>query len=184
MPHPRYDLAVLYLVRHAMPNHRPDVPSTEWELGDDGERGAHSLVPRLRGCVLVASTEVKARQTLEPSGAVATDPRFCEVHRDEPYDVDFRDRRRGYLARLHQPGWEPPAQVAARFESGVRHWTGIAAGRDLAIGTHGMAMTLWLASHGLVEAVGFWEGLRFPDVIEVPDDRGTQAHLEVRQSSP
>jgi broad specificity phosphatase PhoE len=159
---------VLYLVRHALPDHRSDVASTEWELSEEGQRDAQSLVQRLRGCLLVASTEAKARQTLEPCGAVATDARFREVERDDPYDDGFRERRRAYLAGSRRPGWEPHTVVAARFESGVRHWAELAAGRSLAIGTHGMAMTIWLASHGLTDPVGFWERLRFPDVIEVP----------------
>ena len=152
-----------------MPAHRPDVSPTEWELNDEGHRSAHSLLQRLCGCLLVASTEVKARQTLEPSGTVTTDARFCEVARDEPYDDNFRDRRRAYLAGADHPGWETHAEVAARFDSGIRQWTELAAGRDLAIGTHGMAMTLWLASRGLGDPIGFWERLCFPDVIEVPD---------------
>jgi broad specificity phosphatase PhoE len=98
----------------------------------------------------------------------ATDERFNEVTRDEPYDGDFRARRRAYLAGTDYPGWEPRDQVVARFTDGVRFWTAQADGRSLVIASHGMAMTLWLtAAVGLTDAGAFWAGLRLPDLLTV-----------------
>jgi broad specificity phosphatase PhoE len=146
---------VLYLVRHAMPAFGPDTPPERWHLDPAGRRAAATLrhvVPK--DAVLVSSREPKARETLEPTGHVVTDMRFDEVARDEPFDGDFRARRRAY--------------VAARFDAGIMFWRPRADPRPLVVATHGMAMTLWLATVvDLADPAPFWEDLRLPDVVEV-----------------
>ncbi|XVU30294.1 histidine phosphatase family protein [Actinoplanes sp. CA-054009] len=71
-------------------------------------------------------------------------------------------------------GWESPAEVVARFGAAVERHLARAAGRTLVVATHGMALTCWLAACGLiaVEPARFWEGLRFPDLIEIDLTRG------------
>ncbi|MFF5077729.1 histidine phosphatase family protein [Actinoplanes sp. NPDC000266] len=66
-------------------------------------------------------------------------------------------------------GWEPPAEVVARFGAAVERHRTRAAGRPLVVATHGMALTCWLTAHALIaaEPARFWENLRFPDVIEI-----------------
>jgi broad specificity phosphatase PhoE len=161
---------MLYVVRHAMPAVSPDVPPERWPLDDGGRRAAAALdLPP--DALLVSSTEPKARQTLEPAGPVVVDARFDEVARDEPFDGDYRARRRAYVGGTDHPGWEPRERVVARFAAGVGEWLERAGGRTLVIGTHGMAMTLWLASvTELTDAAGFWDGLRLPDVFELDLD--------------
>jgi broad specificity phosphatase PhoE len=159
----------LLLVRHAMPAYGPDVPAGAWELSGDGRREARALARAIpAGSLLVASREPKARQTLAPSGSVQTDERFNEVVRDEPYDGDFRARRHAYVTGTDHPGWEPRDQVVARFAAGVRFWSDQAGERPLVIGSHGMAMVLWLtATVGLADPGGFWSTLRLPDLLTV-----------------
>jgi hypothetical protein len=104
----------LFLVRHAMPAYGPDVPAAAWELSSEGWCDARAFARALpAGALLIASREPKARQTLEPAGPVQTDERFNEVTRDEPYDGDFRARRRGYVTGTDHAGWEPRDQVVA-----------------------------------------------------------------------
>ena len=159
----------LFLVRHAMPAFGPEAPAAAWELSSEGRCDARALSKALpAGALLVASREPKARQTLEPAGSVHTDGRFNEVARDEPYEGDFRSRRRAYVAGTDYAGWEPRAQVVARFTAGVRFWTARAGARPLVIASHGMAMTLWLtATVGLADAGAFWADLRLPDLLAV-----------------
>lgn len=58
--------------------------------------------------------------------------------------------------------------MAARFDESVRRAVTAAGDRPVVVGTHGMAMTLWLVSVGVVEdPVAFWETLQFPDVVPV-----------------
>jgi broad specificity phosphatase PhoE len=157
----------LYLVRHAMPAFGPDVPPAAWELSSDGKRAAAALSNELPiGALLIASREPKARQTLEPAGTVRTDDRFNEVERDEPYDGDFKQRRRAYVCGTDHPGWEPREQVATRFTAGIAHWATQAGPRPLVVASHGMAITVWLtATIGLDDPGAFWAALRLPDLI-------------------
>src|SRR5512147_1072223 len=68
-----YGGAVLLLVRHAMPAADPNVAPEEWHLDPSGRSAAAALASMLPDhAVLVASTESKARETLDPAGAVAT----------------------------------------------------------------------------------------------------------------
>jgi broad specificity phosphatase PhoE len=159
----------MWLVRHAMPAYGPEVPAEEWELSEQGRRDAESirsLLPTV--ALLVSSTEPKARQTLEPAGAVRTDDRFNEIRRHEAYSADFRTARRSYVSGADHAGWETRVGVAARFDAGVRHWRARAGPRPLVIASHGMAMTVWLsATANLTDPGRFWAELRFPDVLEV-----------------
>jgi broad specificity phosphatase PhoE len=168
-------VSTVWLVRHAMPACEADVPAARWELGAEGRRGAQDLRAVLpAGAVLVASPEPKARQTLEPAGRVLVDGRFGEVGRDEPYGGDFRARRRAYVSGTGHTGWEPRTAVAARFTAGVRYWLGEAGRRPLVVGTHGMALTVWLAAMvDLPDPAAFWADLRLPDVVAVDLAAGT-----------
>jgi broad specificity phosphatase PhoE len=159
----------LYLVRHAMPTLVPDVPPADWELGDEGRRGAQSLgdvlPPHVR---LIASNEPKAQQTLQPLGHVLPDARFREVERDEPYDGDFRARHRAFVNGADHPGWEPRTKVLDRFGHAAWYWWNQSWSDPVAIASHGMAMTVWLASVlPIADPAGFWADLRLPDVLAV-----------------
>jgi broad specificity phosphatase PhoE len=165
---------MLILVRHAMPSYGPQTPAHEWELGSDGHAAARRLAAALpSGALLVAGTEPKAYQTLAPAGPALRDLRFNEVARIEPWEGDYRrGRRRAYVSGTDHAGWEPRAAVAARFEVAVREHLASAEGKPLIIATHGMAMTIWLTSHRLLDDPGaFWSDLRFPDAHIVDDDR-------------
>jgi 2,3-bisphosphoglycerate-dependent phosphoglycerate mutase len=171
---------MLILVRHAMPAAGPDLPPSEWPLSPEGVAAAAALRELLpRDARLVASSEQKAWQTLGGSG-VADDPvgrdrRFREIDRvTEPWADDFRARRAEYVAGASHPGWEPQADVARRFAEGVA--THVDGPRPLVIASHGMAMTVWLVSVGVVagaDAEAFWQALRFPDAHIVDLDART-----------
>jgi broad specificity phosphatase PhoE len=161
---------MLILVRHAAPAVGPDVPPEQWELDPAAGRAGASGLARVlpAGACLVSSREPKARQTLEPSGPVTTDERFNEVVRDEPYEGDFRTRRRAFVDGVDHDGWESRADVVARFGAGVDEWLRKTGARPLVIASHGMAMTLWLtASIGLADPGAFWAELRLPDPLEI-----------------
>ncbi|NHN54421.1 histidine phosphatase family protein [Calidifontibacter sp. DB0510] len=166
----------LILVRHAMPALDARIASAQWQLSPEGESAARAL----RGLLptdadVVSSPETKAAQTVSlatGSASIVTDARFAEVCRPgEPFDADVRARRLAWIERRpdeRHTGWETSAEAAARFEDGVRaHATGE---RPLVIGTHGMVLTAWLLSRGIVdpaEAGAYWSNLAFPDVVTV-----------------
>lgn len=165
----------LILVRHAMPIVQPDVPSDEWQLGDEGRRDARSLRSKLHeDAYFVASDEPKAIQTLEElanNAGASIDPGFREVRRPHFWSDDYRAVARSYIEGVRLPGWEDHDRVAERFAAAVARHAILAAasGRALVIGTHGLASTVWLASIMRLDPspAEFWEDLRFPDLIDV-----------------
>lgn len=167
----------LLVVRHAEPAVSPSVDPSMWPLSEAGRDAASHLSQSLpRAGRWVSSMERKAYETLLYAGhsgvAVTKDSRFDEVRRDEPFDDDFRARRRAWVAgRLdaRHSGWETPQDAAERFEDAVCHHCADA--ECLVVGTHGMVLTAWLvhARRQLEpsEAGSFWEQLRLPDIIRV-----------------
>lgn len=168
---------VVHLVRHSVPDARPDVAPSGWALSDEGLARAERLVPLLPpDALLTASTEPKAWQTLLPAGReVLQDARFGEVRRpDEPWSDGWRAPRRAWVEGVAQPGWETAADVAARFDAAVADAlaAAVAAGRpDLVAATHSMVLTCWLVHRGVVPAgaaaAEFWDALRLPDLLAV-----------------
>jgi broad specificity phosphatase PhoE len=165
---------MLILVRHAPPDVQSDVPPADWLLSEYGQSLASSLVPLLpTDALLVSSAEPKARQTLEQAGPVRTDPRFNEVVRDEAFGGNFREVRAAYVGGADHLAedyarWEPRADVIGRFQAGIDAWSARAGDRPLVVGSHGMAMTIWLSSVvDLGDVAGFWRDLRFPDALAV-----------------
>lgn len=164
----------LVLVRHAMPAVNPEVASHLWELGDAGRAAARALAALHEPGYYVASDEPKALQTLqEMSGHrdVVTEPGLREVARPDRWSDDYRALAHAYVDGVCHDGWEPHAQVVARYETAITRHAQIAIARKqaLIVGTHGLAPTLWLATRlRLVPTPGdFWSSLRFPDLIEV-----------------
>ena len=159
------------LVRHAMPELEPDVPAHRWRLGAEGQAAARALqLPT--AAYLVASSEQKAADTLRAAtGArpVVQDAGFDEVHRPSEWRDDHRERARAYVHGATHPGWEAQHDVAARFTAAIRRHAAAAGGRPLVVGSHGMALTCWLAAEHLlsVPAGDFWAALAFPQLIEV-----------------
>jgi broad specificity phosphatase PhoE len=164
----------LLLVRHAMPAIDPGVPAGQWELTPAGRAAARALGPVAGPGYYVASDEPKALQTVQEMAAgqqVIPEPGFREVSRPGGWAGGYRQQAHGYITGSCPDGWEPQAQVAARFEAAVARHAAIAAGRQqlLIAGSHGLAVTVWLASWLRLEPspAGFWDSLRFPELIEV-----------------
>lgn len=155
----------LILVRHAMPVTDPTVPPHLWRLA------APCSLSFPRGAYLVASSEPKAAQTLSYDRPVPQDPGFDEVRRPFQWRDDHREQARAYVDGAVHPGWEPHPSVVARFEAALIRHAALADGRPLVVGTHGMALTCWLAARDLIpegRAAGqFWAGLGFPAVVEL-----------------
>jgi broad specificity phosphatase PhoE len=125
--------------------------------------------PETDPAMLVASPEPRAWQTLSMTGnGLRRDRRLQEVNRIEPFDDDFRGRRRRYVTGEDLPGWEPQLEVAGRFAAAVREAQRLAGGQPVVLATHGMALTVWLAhAVGLADPGAFWADLRFPDLLAV-----------------
>jgi broad specificity phosphatase PhoE len=115
----------------------------------------------------VSSDEPKSVQTLrELSADVAVDPGLREVARPWVWTDDHRALARAYVDGVGHDGWEPHAEVSARFAAAVERHERLAAGRRLVVGTHGMALTVWLAGRIRLDPGAFWAALDFPDLID------------------
>ncbi|WP_166997799.1 histidine phosphatase family protein [Paramicrobacterium fandaimingii] len=169
----------IIFVRHARPVVDASLAPEDWELSDSGARAARRAAFEVPASAQVlSSTEHKAIETTalvtrRGIADVTTDPGFGEVRRREPVDDEFRDRRQAWIAgkpdNRHQ-GWESFGAATERMhESLVRHRSDL-----IVVGTHGMILTAWLMSIGLVpsgaQAVSFWEGLKLPDIVTVHGD--------------
>lgn len=157
------------LIRHAMPHVDPATDPSTWELTDASRAQAAALTLPPGPHVFAASTEVKALDTLRQltTQSIAADRRFCEVTRPKAPDGDtHRALAAAYLAGAGHDGWEPRASVAERFSAGIA--AHLSDGAHLVVATHGMALTVWLATVSEVaDPVVFWRGLAFPDVVSV-----------------
>jgi broad specificity phosphatase PhoE len=164
----------LLLIRHAMPEVDPSIPAEQWHLDASARAAARLLSPLVpRPAYFVASSEPKAQETLAEIAAgqaVLTDAGFAEVGRPRAWSdgETYRATARAYLQGTHQDGWERHDQVVNRFDEAVRHHAA-ALNQTLVIGTHGLALTIWLASrYSLAPSPSrFWEDLRLPDIVDV-----------------
>jgi len=192
----------LTLVRHAMPAVDAEVDPAEWILDQQGADAAAALdLPP--DAAAVSSPEQKSRQTVAIArgttiDAVPVDDRFREIDRVERVHDGFRDARRAWVAGAldgRHEGWEHPHAAAQRFHEGLLAHPA----EHLVVGTHGMVLTAWSVSSGLIgpgeDAATFWEALRLPDVltIELPllrvraaltDPEGRIARVRRRGAGP
>ncbi|MEU4238243.1 histidine phosphatase family protein [Actinoplanes sp. NPDC026619] len=163
----------LLLIRHAMPEIEPAVPAERWHLSEAGRAAARELAPRMPApAYYVASSEPKARETLReiaPTEAIAADARFAEVRRPPDWtDGDtYRAAARAYVRGERHAAWEPHDEVIERFGAAVADHAA-RTHRTLVIGTHGLALTVWLASRVTLDPgpEQFWSRLRLPDLID------------------
>jgi broad specificity phosphatase PhoE len=125
------------------------------------------------------ATRCQPYSLAEASGRadVAIDAGFAEVRRpDAPSGEIHRTLAAAYLGGAEHPGWEPHSSVVRRFHAAVLRHVAAASARSEAvvIGTHGMAMTMWLFARVRAggDRVGFWAALVFPDVVVVDLERG------------
>lgn len=174
----------IILVRHAMPHVVQGTSSKFWGLSEAGREDCVLLAHALTGDIaptIWSSDERKARETAEVIGLrigrqVEVDPRFQEVDRPQVWDRDYREVAAGYLAGVHEPGWESQASVVSRFSRAVLEAAAAQEG-DVIVATHGMAMSLWAASVVELDVVPWWRELSFPDAWRVDIEARTLEHV-------
>jgi len=164
---------LLYVVRHATPDVRPEVADTEWQLSTRGIEEARRLARTARGWglrALYASPEAKARATASAIG-IATGLPVTELHDlgelRLPGWIDERDDFEALVRDvLGAPGEaargaETATDAAARLASAVDR-----IGRGLfpaAAVTHGRVLTAYLATVStLADPFAFWRSLPMP----------------------
>lgn len=166
------------LVRHAMPEVVCGVSSKLWGLGEVSREDcvllAHALPPGISR--VWSSDERKAKETADVIGLrlglpVSVDVGFGEVDRPDVWDRDYREVAAGYLGGADEPGWEDRRAVTGRFAAAVARASS-GTEQDIVIVSHGMAMTLWMASLSPIAAVDWWRALTFPDAWRIEIETG------------
>ena len=173
------------LVRHAMPQVMPGTSSSLWTLGESAKEDcvllAHAL-PADIAAVVYSSPEPKASETatviaLRLGLQVQTDARFSEVDRPPVWDENYRAMVLNYLECGEQAGWEPVEAVRKRFAAAVDEALTAHPSGDVIISNHGMALSLFAASHATVNLAEFWSNLTFPDAWRLDLGSGALEHL-------
>lgn len=128
-----------------------------WGLSDEGLTIARAL--RLDGVTqLLAGPEPRMAATLEHLGPVVTDERFAESRSAGWLERDaFLNAVRRYHAGDPLPGWEPAADVVARFTSGFVDGAAICSG--------GRAISAVVAHITGVDGFALWQQMTMPHVI-------------------
>lgn len=164
----------VYLVRHASPAVRPDVPSREWSLSDRGIEEARALADVARAWDLRAvycGAEPKMRAT----ALLLAEASLLPVHVVESFDESrigrfianadaFNEIVRAILQTDDSParGVESGAEAATRFAGGLK----IIAGGPFpaAIISGGRILTSYLVRNhrGIDDAFAFWRAIPFP----------------------
>jgi broad specificity phosphatase PhoE len=185
-------MANLILVKHAMPQLEPDVPSREWRLGDTGREGAALLAERLAPYapgVIVASAEPKATETAQIAAARLGMPMTTRdgLHENDRTDLGWLSTTEleARIARFFaEPGTlvmgnETADQAHARFAAAVDAVCAAHPDETVVIVAHGTVITLYVSRATGIELFPFWTRLGLPSfvVLSCPD-RHIEAIME------
>lgn len=177
---------MLYLVKHSLPEKRPEVPSREWVLGEEGRTRSRRLGERLAGrgiARIVTSSEPKAHETGVLMAGALGGPVPVEIadglHEQERRHTPFFASEAEYDAAVAELfacpgervfGEESADEAHARYAAALRRV--IAAGEaPLAVVSHGTVMSLFIARQGGLEVFPLWKSLGLPScaILTLPD---------------
>jgi broad specificity phosphatase PhoE len=176
----------LILIKHSLPEIDPGAPANEWRLSDEGKTRCSALADRLKAWspqVLVASAEPKAVQTAELVARRLVLP--CSVwtglHEHERTGAAFLDRAQFEMqvtALFEHPqrlvfGRETASQALARFSTALAGVEREYPGKNIAVITHGMVITLFVSRFNAIQPFTFWKQLGLPSfvVLSLPEHR-------------
>lgn len=184
-------MARLLLVKHALPDIKPDVPAEKWRLGEQGRVQSARLAEALRSYapdVVITSDEPKAVETGQIVAEVLGLP--CRTAPDlhehdstgEPYFADpaaFEDAVRSLFSVPDERRFgESGGEALGRFAEAVEAALESCPNETVVLVAHGRVNTLFVAAHNDLEPFAFWQSwslgtfavLSRPDygVIEAP----------------
>lgn len=185
-------MAHLILVKHAMPQLEPDVPSREWRLSAAGREGAALLGERLAPYapgVIVASTEPKATETAQIAAACLSMPMttWDGLHENDRTglgwlsiaDLEARIARFFAGPGTLVMGHETADQAHARFAAAVDAVCAAHPDETVVTVAHGTVITLYVSRATGIEPFPFWKRLGLPSfVILSRPDRHIEAIVE------
>ena len=144
----------LYLVRHAAATIRSDRPTADWHLSPEGRAavGVLATEPHWSGlCCLHTSPEAKAACTAQRIAACHGLPMYVvqdlrEVENRTWVDqCRYRSQVQSYLEGDAVDAWEPKEAALGRMRGCIGAITTRHKGEEVAVVSHGLALTLYLA---------------------------------------
>ncbi|MFC2029119.1 histidine phosphatase family protein [Chloroflexota bacterium] len=174
---------ILILIKHSLPEMRPELTASLWSLSDEGRQRCQRLAERLAPFnldSLVSSEEPKAIETgriiAELLGLpFATAP---NLHEHLRLDVPFLGDRRLFQAQVAKV-FEKPAELVFGSETGDeagRRYSkalgGVLASHpegNLGVVSHGTVMALYVSRACGLDATRFWIRLGLPSYVVLAD---------------
>ena len=163
------------MVRHAEPLVDAGMPAAEWPLTDQGRENAEALGRRTadgsapRSCGRAPNARPATRRRVPflqpPSASARSSPRSRS--RGTPRPVSWRTPSRPISRGDVVEGWEPRADVIARFARLTPVEADLRASERAVVVSHGVLIATWLDhAIGLEDPYSFWSNLRTPDAWE------------------
>ena len=175
----------LILVKHSLPDIKPDIPAKRWRLSEEGRVRCNLLADRLAlhaPDIIVSSVEPKARETgqivakrLQLPFEVTKD-----LHEHDRTNVPFFEDKKAFQASVEtffaKPqelvfGAETAAKAYARFSKAVIGTMMRHVGKNLVITTHGTVLTLFVSRVSNKNPFELWKQLGLPAfvVLSLPE---------------
>lgn len=169
----------LILVKHAMPDLKPEQASSLWTLSEIGRASCISLADALAPyslAAIVSSTEPKARETAELTGHCLNLPVevALDLHEHDRTGVPFLADPAEWDAAIVRFFAEPDKQVLGRETARAAQTRFITAiddvlerhtGGNIAVVAHGTVISLFVAYHAGVDPMPFWRRLGLPSFV-------------------
>lgn len=168
----------ILLIRHSQSALDLNRPAAEWPLSLTGRSRATQFAATIADYAptyLYSSSETKAQETAALIAAnldipTLSWPGLQEHDRRQVTQMPADEFQANVKALLQKPteqifGGESGAQVVSRFEGALAELRARHPGQTIAAVSHGTAITLFLAHHGLVEPVSYWQALRQPALV-------------------
>jgi broad specificity phosphatase PhoE len=175
----------LILIRHSVPDIRPDIPPALWQLSADGVARARAFASRIHPGTadrIFTSSEPKAVQTAcalaevwklpveEAAGLHEHERPVSPMLSPEQFEAKIRE----LLARPAELvfGAETAEAARVRFDIAVQQLVR-RTDRDVLIVSHGTVIALFVAAYGYLDAFTFWKRQQMPCAVTfaLPDLR-------------
>jgi len=180
----------LYLIRHAH-TQQTALPVETWPLSELGHQQAHKLaeLPFWQDVhIICTSVEPKAIQTAQIVAErhdLPVEPSFDLRELRRPGDPvgDYESVVRQVLENPTRSvnGWEPAGEAQTRIMTAVERLLMLHENKTLAVVSHGLVLTLYLAYLTDVQAtLDLWHSISFASAVQVdPDARQVLARFNI-----
>lgn len=176
----------LVLIKHAMPEIVPAIPSNQWRLSAGGRAACDKLASHVAvyaPAQIISSSEHKAIETAQLVARVLEVPALqtSGLHEHDRSSAPYQSAA-AFEASVARFFAEPDALVygsetadaaRSRFSAGIADVVRQHPAGNLVVVAHGTVITLFVAQTNQIDAFDFWQRLGLPSytVLSLPDFR-------------